>query len=75
MAKLYKMTLYLCDLEENLSLKEIKRIISDDALDGISINCITHFSNEKIGPHIEWDDDIDLNYTNATTEQWENYFQ
>ena len=24
---------------------------------------------------IEWDDDIDLNYTNSTTEQWERYFK
>lgn len=46
-----------------------------DALDGISISCITHFSNEKVGPRIEWDDDIDLNYTDSTTEQWERYFE
>ena len=24
---------------------------------------------------IEWDDDIDMNYTNSTTEQWERYFK
>ena len=70
MAQLYKMTLYVCDLEENLSLNEIKRLISDDALDGISVSCITHFANEKVGPRIEWDDDIDLNYTDSTAEQW-----
>lgn len=75
MAQLYKMTLYVCDMEEDLSLNEIKRLISDDALDGISISCITHFSNEKVGPRIEWDDDIDLNYTGSTTEQWERYFE
>ena len=75
MAQLYKMTLYVCDLEENLSLNEIKRFISDDALDGISVSCITHFANEKVGPRIEWDDDIGLNYTKSTTEQWERYFE
>lgn len=75
MAQLYKMTLYVCDLEEGLSLDEIKWLISDDALDGISVNCITHFANEKVGPRIEWDDDIDLNYTNATAKQWERYFE
>lgn len=74
MAQLYKMTLYVCDLEENLSLNEIKRIIKDDALDGISTSCVTHFSNEKVGAHVDWDDDIDINYTNSTTEQWEKYF-
>lgn len=75
MAQLYKMTLYVCDLEEDLSLDEIKRLINDDALDGISVSCITHFANEKVGPRIEWDDDIDLNYTDSTTEQWERYFE
>ena len=75
MAQLYKMTLYVCDLEENLSLNEIKELIRDDALDGISVSCITHFANEKVGPRIEWDDDIDLNYTKSTTEQWERYFE
>ena len=24
--------------------------------------------------HIDWDDDIDINYTNSTTGQWEKYF-
>lgn len=74
MAQLYKMTLYVCDLEENLSLNEIKRLIKDDALDSISTSCVTHFSNEKVGAHVDWDDDIDINYTNSTTEQWEKYF-
>ena len=75
MAQLYKMTLYVCDLEENLSLNEIERLISDDALDGVSVSCITHFVNEKVGPRIELDDDIDLNYTDSTAEQWERYFE
>ena len=75
MAQLYKMTLYVCDLEEDLSLDEIKRLISDDALDGISVSCITHFANEKVGPRIEWDDEIDLNYTSSTTKQLERYFK
>ena len=75
MAQLYKMTLYVCDLVEDLSLNEIKRLIRDDALDWISVSCIAHFANEKIGPRIEWDDDIDLNYTDSKTEQWERYFE
>ena len=75
MAQLYKMTVYVCDLEEDLSLDEIKRLISDDALDGISVSCITHFANEKVGPRIVLDDDIDLNYTDSTAEQWERYFE
>ena len=74
MANLYKMTLYVCDLEEDLNINEIKNLISDRALDGVSVSCICHFSDEKVGPTIEWDDDIDLNNRNSTTEQWEKYF-
>lgn len=75
MAQLYKMTLYVCDLEENLSLNDIKQLIDDEALDGVAVPCVTHFADEKAGPHVEWDDDIDLNHTGSTTEQWERYFK
>ena len=37
MAQLYKMTLYVCDLEDSLSLDEIKTLIEQDALNGISV--------------------------------------
>lgn len=74
MAQLYKMMLYVCDLEENLSLDEIKTLIKDRALDGCSVSCICHFSDEQVGEQIEWDDNIDLNYINCPTSAWENYF-
>lgn len=44
MAQLYKMTLYVCDLEDDLSLSEIKTLIKQDALDGVAVNCICHFA-------------------------------
>ena len=75
MAQLYKMTLYVCDLEENLSLNEIKTLIKQDALDGVSVNCLCHFADEKIGPQVEWDDDIDLNYINCPASTWDKYFE
>lgn len=75
MAQLYKMTLYVCDLEDNLSLEDIKVQIKQYALDGVSINCLCHFSDEKIGKQIEWDDDLDLNQWNCPTEIWEKYFK
>ena len=46
MAQLYKMTLYVCDLEDDLSLDEIKTLIKQDALDSVSVNCICHFADE-----------------------------
>ena len=75
MARLSKMTVYVCDLEENLSLDEIKTLIKDYALDGVAINCICHFADEQIGAQVEWDDDIDLNKVNSTTATWEKYFK
>ena len=75
MAQLYKMTLYVCDLEDNLSLNEIKTLIDQDALDGVSVNCICHFANEQIGPQVEWDDDIDLNRIDCPTSTWDKYFE
>lgn len=75
MAQLYKMTLYVCDLQDNLSLDEIETLIEQDALDGISVNCICHFANEQVGAQVEWDDDIDLNRIDCPTSTWEKYFK
>ena len=75
MAQLYKMTLYVCDLNENLSLDDIKVLINQNALDGCSVNCITHFANEQVGDQIGWDDDVDLNQCRCPTSAWEKYFQ
>lgn len=75
MAQLYKMTLYVCDLEENLSLNEIQRIIKQDALDGISINALCCFADEQVGKHIEWDDDIDINRCDCPLSAWDKYFK
>ena len=74
MAQLYKMTLYVCDLEDSLSLDEIETLIKRDALNGISVNCICHFADSKIGQNIEWNDDIDLNRCDCPTSAWEKYF-
>lgn len=74
MAQLWKMTLYICGLEENLSLDGIKALIDQNALNGCAINCVCHFTDEQKGPRIEWDDDIDINRLNCPTEAWDKYF-
>lgn len=74
MAQLYKMTLYVCDLEENMSLEEIKRRIDDVALNGCSIGCICHFADEQLGKRVKWHYDIDINRRDCPTSSWENYF-
>ena len=75
MAQLYKMTLYVCDLDDSLSLDEIETLIEQHALNGISMNCICHFADSKIGQNVEWNDDIDLNRCDCPTSAWEKYFE
>lgn len=75
MAQLYKMTLYVCDLDDNLSLDEIKILIEQDALDGVAVNCLCQFADGQVGPQVEWDDDIDLNEYNCPASVWEKYFE
>lgn len=72
MAKLYKFTTYICDLDET-PLSELKHYI-DDGLDNMGCSCIVHFDNEKVGSSIGWDDNIDINMLDSATEQWEKYF-
>lgn len=74
MAQFYKMTLYVCDLEENLSLDDIKDLIENEALDGIAINCMCKFANEKIGKRIDFNDGLDINKIDCPTSAWEKYF-
>ena len=68
------MTLYVCDIEYNLSLDEIKTLIERDALDDVTVNCVCHFADEQTGPQVEWDDDIDLNYLDCLTSTLGKYF-
>lgn len=72
MAKLYKFTTYICDLDET-PLSELKHYI-DDGLDNMGCHCIIHFDKEKICPSIGWNNNIDINMLDSTTEQWEKYF-
>ena len=74
MAQIYKMTLYICDLEDSLSLDEIETLIEERALNGIAVNCVCHFADSHIGKQVEWDDDIDLNQCNCPTSTWDKYF-
>ena len=75
MAKLFKMTLYVCDLEGDLDLDQIKERIDYRALDGVAVNCITRYADEQEGPEIEFYDDIDINYCDSTVAQWDKYFE
>lgn len=73
MAKLYRMTLYICDLEGNLDIEEIQSLIHE-SLNGCATNCGTHFSGAETSS-AEWEDDIDLNKCDATDATWNAYFK
>lgn len=74
MAQLYKMTLYVCDLEDNLSLGGIETLIEQNAFNGIFANCICHFADSQIGQNVGWDDAIDLTRCGCPTSAWDKYF-
>ena len=74
MAQFYRMTLYVCNLEEELSFDEIKTLIDERALSGVSINAICRFANEQVGKQIEWHDDVDINKLDCPISAWEKYF-
>jgi hypothetical protein len=60
---------------EDLSLDEIKTLIRQDALNGISVSCSCHFADEQIGERIKWYDDIDINQRNCPDSAWDKYFK
>ena len=74
MAQFYKMTLYVCDLQDELSLDDIKKLIAERALQGIAVNCICEFADEKIGKRVDYYDEIDINRIDCPISEWENYF-
>lgn len=74
MARLYKMALYVCDIEDDLSLDEIKTLIKQDALDSIAVNCICHFADEQTGPQVEWDDDDERNPIYDDCHNFEDHY-
>lgn len=75
MAQLYKMSVYVCDLEEDLDLNEIKTLIEERALSGVSVHAICRFANEQTGKRIEWSDDVDINRLDCPVSAWEKYFE
>ena len=75
MAQLYKMTLYVCDLEDALSLNEIKTLIKQDAPRWCCRKLHLPLCRRTGWPQVEWDDDINLNYLDCPTSTWEKYFE
>lgn len=69
MAKLYKLELYIIDYNNNY--ENLEEIIQD--IDN-SIDCsINHFNAQEV--KIDWNDEIDLNYSDCPVDNFRNYFE
>ena len=76
MAKVHKITMYVVDLygdydsytEEEIG-NEIKYAV-DTQIDSSS-----HIGKIESSEEFEWDDELRINYTNATTDEYEAYFK
>ena len=69
MAKLYKVEMYILDVNENYSTLE--DAVSDMELTSdLNLNCF----NEKV-VDIEWEDNIDINFWSCSVENFRKYFE
>lgn len=62
MEKLSKYTLYVCDLNGDLTTEDLQVMIDEYVLSRRSTNGFSLLIEEK-SKEIEWDDDYPLNYT------------
>ena len=74
MAKLYKVELYLCDVNDEFYDK-------DDVLEYLNSLLemddyfLTRIINVKESKEFEWYDNIDINYSDCNIEKFEKYFE
>lgn len=69
MATLYKMEMYILDINDHYG--DCEHLI--DRLESRSEAYLSPFNIESVD--IEWDDDIDINDTEATVETYRKYFE
>ena len=72
MAILKKITMYVCNLEGNLSTDTLHKMIDNDVLDRISTNGFCLLKEEK-SKEVEWSDDYPLNNCDKSDDpsEWE----
>lgn len=72
MAKIHKITMYVCDLGDNLSINEMQDIINDRVLNRISTTGFCLLQAVK-SAETEWSDEHPLNYRNNSnnSDMWE----
>jgi len=72
MAKVHKVTLYVVDANgeyDNYTEEEINEEVKI-AID-VQLDTMSHVASVESSKEFEWDDDLRINYTDATTEEYE----
>lgn len=73
MAKLYKVELYLCDVNDEFYDKDDVFEYLNSLLE-MDDYFLTRIINAKESKEFEWYDDIDINYSDCTKEEFDKYF-
>lgn len=73
MAKVYKVTAFYVNRDGNHETPE--DLINTIERDADNADLSLHIVEVKESEEFEWDDDIDINYTDATTDVYEKYIK
>lgn len=73
MPKVHKITLYVTDLHgdyDNYTEEEIGEEIKQNV--DLQMDTMSHVASVESSKEFEWDDDLRINYTDATTKDYES---
>jgi len=72
-----KIVLYTIDFED-ISIEDVKGLISEDVFNRVSTNSIVHFGEIKeieFMDYDDWNDDCKFNFTTVTDKDFEDEFK
>lgn len=72
MAKVYKATVYITDMNDDLSNDEVKEALRNL---GYELGSDVHIAKVKVSDDFEWEDELKINSTEVTNKDYEEYFQ
>ncbi|AGY46646.1 hypothetical protein BigBertha_138 [Bacillus phage BigBertha] len=76
MPKVHKVTLYVVDLNgdyDNYTEEEVAEEVKQHV--DLQLDTMSHVGKIESSEEFEWDDELKINYTNATTKDYEEYFK
>lgn len=76
MAKVYKVTMYLADANEYYAFDEDNEYMESDIKESLErVNVFPTVAEIKESDEFEWTEDLDINFTDATNEDFEKYIK